>query len=414
MTRTRPRLSRTTPTGHPDPAHRADPTRARTRHRAGAGLLLAGALLTGCGAQPGEIPLSEIRAESPTPAPTSTVDPAVGDAAPGAVDPAAVPGTPAAPTARNGLIAGRVFLDQERLTSAIFAVSADGRSRRQLTQPADRTRDDHPAWSPDGTLLAFDRADSESPGRIWTTGADGGNARQLGALCETGAPDCLNEAETAPSWSPDGRQLAFTRTWGSVDPTTEQIQYSDLYVIAPDGTTAQRVTFLTNDTPYSGAVTDPAWSPDGKQLVFSYRTSATGQPANASALYVVNADGTGMRRLTPWELRAGERANWSPDGSRIVFTTYPTGPDNAPGGGIYTVHPDGTTVEALTPGPSDTSYGTASYSPDGTSIAFAQAPAGGNSELFTMHADGSAVARVTDTPGHWEGRPTWGTAQPPS
>ncbi|MER7708930.1 hypothetical protein ABTX81_39450 [Kitasatospora sp. NPDC097605] len=401
MTRTRTRLSRTTPT-----IHRATPTTARTRHRAGAGLLLAGALLTGCGAQPGEIPLSEIRTESPTPAPA--VEPAAADAADVVGAPAA-PAVPAVPTAHNGLIAGRVFLDQERLTSAIFTVTADGKTRQQITQPAEQTRDDHPSWSPDGTTLAFDRTGGDSPGRIWTTSADGQNAHPLGSLCEEGAPDCLNEKEATPSWSPDGRQLAFTRTWGSSDPTTEQTQYSDLYVISPDGTTAQRLTFLTNDTPYSGTVTDPAWSPDGKQLVFSYRTSATGRPANSRALYIVNADGTGLRQLTPWELRAGDRANWSPDGTRIIFTTYPA--DNAPGGGIYTVHPDGTAVEALTPGPSDTTYGVASYSPDGTVIAFAQAPAGGTSELYTMRADGSGVARLSDVPGHDESHPDWGTAQ---
>ncbi len=79
---------------------------------------------------------------------------------------------------------------------------------------------------------------------------------------------------------------------------------------------------------------------------------------------------------------------------------------------IYTVHPDGTAVEALTPGPSDVTYGAASYSPDGTAIAFDQAPAGGASELCTMRADGSTVTRLTDPQGHAESRPSWGTAQP--
>ncbi|GAA1416114.1 hypothetical protein GCM10009639_70330 [Kitasatospora putterlickiae] len=401
MTRTRTRLSRTTPT-----IHRTTPTTARTRHRAGAGLLLAGALLTGCGAQPGEIPLSEIRAESPTP----TADPAVATVTPEVLG--AAEAAPAAPTPPNGLIAGRVFLDQGRLTSAIFTVTADGKTRQQLTQPPEQTRDDHPAWSPDGTTIAFDRTSGDSRGRLWITGVDGRKAQQLGALCEADAPDCLNEAETTPAWSPDGTRLAFTRAWGESDPEDDQIQYSDLYVIATDGTTAQRITFLNNDVPYSGDVTDPAWSPDGTQIVFSYRTSATGQPANSRALYLVNADGTGLHRLTPWELRAGERASWSPDGGHILFTSYPGDTDNAPGGGIYTVQPDGTAIEALTPDPSDTTYGNATYSPDGTTIAFAQAAAGGTSELYTMNSDGTDVARLSDTPGHEEGRPTWGTAQP--
>ncbi|MFJ3794623.1 TolB family protein [Kitasatospora sp. NPDC090091] len=382
-------------------------TTARTRARAGAGLLLAGALLTGCGAEPGEIPLSEIRAETPpaTPTPTLAPEPAVAVSAP--PDPALA----AAASARhNGLIVGRVFLTSDRTTSAVFAIAPDGSGAHQLTRPPAQTRDDHPDWSPDGTTVAFDRAGADSAGRIWTIGADGENAHQVGPLCEASAPDCTNEEEVTPAFSPDGKQIAFSRTWGSTDPTANQTQYSDLYLMSPDGTNAQRLTFLTNDKPYSGLVTDPTWSPDGKQLAFSYRTSATGQPANSRALYVVNADGTGLRRLTPWELRAGDRASWSPDGTQIVFTTYPAGGDNTPGGGIYTVHPDGTAIGALTPGPSDVVYGAAAYSPDGTAIAFTQAPVNGSAELYTMKSDGSNVAPLTNSPDHWESRPNWGTA----
>ncbi|WP_405364936.1 TolB family protein [Kitasatospora sp. NBC_00039] len=383
--------------------------RARARARAGAGLLLAGALLTGCGAEPGEIPLSEIRSEPPSASPTP--EPAVAVSVP--TSDAVAPAGAVTATRHNGLIAGRIFLDSAHTTSALFTVASDGSGDHQLTQPPAQTRDDHPDWSPDGTTLAFDRTDGESPGRIWTIGADGANAHQIGPLCEAGAPDCTNEAEVTPAFSPDGTQIAFSRTWGATDSTADQIQYSDLYAMSPDGTNVQRLTFLTNDKPYSGSVTNPAWSPDGKQIVFSYQTSATGQPANSRALYLVNADGTGLRQLTPWELRAGDRANWSPDGSQIVFTTYPAGSDGTPGGGIYTVHPDGTAIGALTPGPSDVFYGAAAYSPDGTSIAFTQAPANGNAELFTMKSDGSNVAPITSTTDRWESRPAWGTAVAP-
>ncbi|MEV7776628.1 hypothetical protein [Kitasatospora sp. NPDC086791] len=392
---------------------RQSPTsRARTRASAGAGLLLLGTLLTGCGAEPGEIPLSEIRPESPsaTPEPTPT-------ASPGVVGAAA--GTPAAATAHNGLIVSRAYTDASRTTSAIVTLSPDGSGQHQITQPPDRARDDRPDWSPDGTVVAFDRTDPQTgAARLWTVATSGEGAHQINPLCDGsgGGTDCANEDERAPAFSPDGKQLAFSRSWGALDPADKtRTQYSDLYLMSPEGTDVQRLTFLTNDKPYSGAVSNPSWSPDGKQLTFEYRTGATGQPANSRAIYVVSADGTGLRQLTPWELRAGDRAEWSPDGTRILFTTYPAGPENAPGGGIYTVHPDGTAIGALTAAPSDTFYGAAAYAPDGQSIIFTQAPAGAvGADLYSMRPDGTGVARLTNTADKWLNRPAWGTAEPPA
>ncbi|MFD0350213.1 TolB family protein [Kitasatospora aburaviensis] len=174
-------------------------TTARTRTRAGAGLLLAGALLTGCGAEPGEIPLSEIRAETPPAAPTPTPAPEPAVAVSAAPDPALA----AAASARhNGLIVGRIFLTADRTNSAVFTIAPDGSGAQQLTRPPAQTRDDHPDWSPDGTTVAFDRTGPESAGRIWTIGADGENPHQVGQLCETGAPDCTNEEEVTPAFSP--------------------------------------------------------------------------------------------------------------------------------------------------------------------------------------------------------------------
>ncbi|WP_030055158.1 MULTISPECIES: TolB family protein [Streptomyces] len=387
---------------------RQSPTnRARTRASAGAGLLLLGTLLAGCGAEPGEIPLSEIRPESPSATPEATPT-----ATPGVVGAAA--GTPAAATAHNGLIVSRAYTDASRSTSAIVTLSSDGSGQHQITQPPDRARDDRPDWSPDGATVAFDRTDPQTgTARLWTVATSGESAHQVGQLCDSGTADCANEDERAPAFSPDGKQLAFSRSWGPLDPAgNKQTQYSDLYLMNPDGTDVQRLTFLTNDKPYSGSVSNPSWSPDGKQLTFEYRTSATGQPANSRAIYVVSADGTGLRQLTPWELRAGDRAGWSPDGTRILFTTYPAGPDNAPGGGIYTVHPDGTAIGALTPAPSDAFYGTAAYAPDGKSIVFTQASAGAGADLYRMQPDGTGVARLTNSADKWLARPAWGTAEP--
>lgn len=392
---------------------RQSPTgRARTRASAGAGLLLLGTLLTGCGAEPGEIPLSEIRPEVPSATPEATPAAAPG-ATPGVIGAAA--GAPAA-AVHNGLIVSRAYTDASRSSSAIVTFTPDGAGQHQVTQPPARALDDRPDWSPDGTTIAFDRTDPQTgAARLWTVPADGGTEHQVSPLCESGTADCANEDERAPAFSPNGRQVAFSRSWGAVDAAgSHQIQYSDLYLMSPEGTDVQRLTFLTNDKPYSGAVSNPSWSPDGKQLTFEYRTSATGQPADSRAIYVVNADGTGLRQLTPWELRAGDRADWSPDGTQILFTTYPAGPDNAPGGGIYTVHPDGSAIGALTPAPSDTFYGTAAYAPDGKSIVFAQAPAGAGADLYSMRPDGTGVVRLTNSADKWLSRPAWGTADGPA
>ncbi|MFI2612182.1 TolB family protein [Kitasatospora sp. NPDC018619] len=378
--------------------------RARTRARAGAGLLLLGTLLTGCGAEPGEIPLSEIRPEAPSAAPETPAS------TPGVVG--AAVGTPAA-TVHNGLIVSRAYIDASHSSTAIVTLVPDGTGQHQVTRPPAGALDDRPDWSPDGTTIAFDRTDPQSgSARLWTVPTAGGPEHQINQLCESGTADCANEDERAPAYSPDGKQVAFSRSWGALDPSgSRQIQYSDLYLMSPEGTDVQRLTFLTNDKPYSGAVSNPSWSPDGKQLTFDYRTSATGQPANSRAIYVVSADGTGLRQLTPWELRAGDRADWSPDGTQIVFTTYPAGPENAPGGGIYTVHPDGSAIGALTPAPSDVFYGPAAFSPDGQSIVFTRAPAGAGADLYSMRPDGTGVARLTNSADKSLSRPAWGTAE---
>ena len=370
---------------------------SRVSYGAAACSLLLGAVLTGCGADSNLMP-------------SRAMDTPAGE--PAEVTPTVEVSAPAAPvvTARNGLIAGRVFLDPTRTTSAISTVAADGSAPRQITRPPTGTLDDHPDWAPDGRTIAFDRRVDRAGSHLWTVDTAGGDPRQLPPLCTDGAPDCLNENEDGPAFSPDGKLIAFSRSWGTLDEERHQIQYSDLFVTNADGGNLQRVTMLTNDKPFSGSVRNPSWSPDGTQLAFEYRTSSTGQPAAGLAVFVVNADGTGLRQLTPWALRAGERASWSPDGSHIVFTTFPAGADDNTGGGIYTVHPDGSAVTALTPAPSNATYGLASFSPDGQLIAFAQTPAGANSDIYTMKSDGSGVTRLTNAPGSWQTRPAWGPA----
>ena len=100
-----------------------------------------------------------------------------------------------------------------------------------------------------------------------------------------------------------------------------------------NGTRLRQLTRFNASRPHSTSVGGSAWSPDGKRLVFEAGTSPRGEPANSLALFVVNADGSGLRRLTPWSLNAGDRPDWSPDGELILFKA----PAKGQHGNLYTI-----------------------------------------------------------------------------
>jgi Tol biopolymer transport system component len=123
--------------------------------------------------------------------------------------------------------------------------------------------------------------------------------RCLGILGERSEP-CLGVRQ--PTWSPGGGQIAFVDDRPSGTP--------QLYVVRLDGSEQQRLTFD------GGYADEPAWSPDGKRLVFVW---ASGPFAFERALFVVNSDGSGRRRVTRPEVDASAPV-WSSDGSQIGFS----------------------------------------------------------------------------------------------
>jgi Tol biopolymer transport system component len=231
----------------------------------------------------------------------------------------------------------------------IWTIGADGRGARLLLRNAYS-----PAWSPDGSRLAFVSRRSGDE-EIYVARADG---RGVTRLTRSAGPDL------SPAWSSNGRRLAFSRkaeiwTMGAngsfprrlvrkAEPWHEhyspawhgsRIVYSsnrvsnfnaELFAVP-----ARRLTFTKGSEDVFGDDGMPDFSPDGKRIVFTSNRDQQGE------IYVMRPDGSGQKRLTR---RGGDdwAPRFSPDGRRIAFTQLP--------GTIWLMNADGTAVKRLTAG----------------------------------------------------------------
>jgi len=240
--------------------------------------------------------------------------------------------------------------------SDIFLVNTDGTGVVNITNAAgDDTR---PAWSPDGTRVAYTclRQPDGSiapPQRICVRNADGTG---FAVLSNTFAEDF------GPAWSPDGRQIAFT----SFSPGFQ----TTISIMNADG--GARFPFLN----FTGAA-NPDFSPDGTTLVFD----------QVNAIWTFNLITRSGLRIT--EPAGDSRPHYSPNGSKIVFQSTRNGQAE-----IYVMNPDGSGQTRLTNNPAaDTAP---SWSPDGTKILFTSLRDDGTTPaLYVMNADGSNPTRLT-------------------
>jgi Tol biopolymer transport system component len=134
---------------------------------------------------------------------------------------------------------------------------------------------------------------------------------------------------------------------------------------------------------------DPAWSPDGSRIAF------TSTREGNENIFVMNADGSDLVRLTDHEA-VDEDPAWSPDGTRIAFTSHRDGRTK-----VYIMNADGSDLVL----PADESGSEPTWSPDGSKIAFV-AGAGGGDDIFSMNVDGTERVNLTQTGGN-DRHPAW-------
>jgi TolB protein len=312
----------------------------------------------------------------------------------------------------NGQIAFRRYADRQQSASALFTMNPDGTGVRQISSPPRRSLDDQPDWSPDGRRIVFTRCPSNGPCRGHIVNADGTGLRGLTPECTRppardrvprGCEDAANL-----SFSHDGRNVTYTSASGRIRVfkrfDTEQIERSAVTMVGADGTGRHQILRLPR---YAGDANWPQLSPDGRMIVFERLNSPLSKPPLGHALFVMNADGTGVHRVTPWRLRAGDGPDWAPDSSRILFRSLGDEPNDR--SQYYTVRPDGSQLTKLTSFPRGRRLFSASFSPDGQQIVYARADAKDLGDLWLMNADGTNQRPLLQHP-LWDSAPDWGAA----
>jgi Tol biopolymer transport system component len=253
----------------------------------------------------------------------------------------------------------------------VCVMNADGSRRRNVTRsPAIGAINGAPSWSPDGRRIAF-ASDRNGPFEVYVMNADGLDQQRLTRTKGGGGG-------SDPTWSPDGQRIAFA---------SNPEGNSDVYVVNADGSDLRR---LTRRWDFDGT---PVWSPDGRRIAF------TSWHRGNDDVYVMNADGTGKRNLTrnaaDDHVHAG---GWSPDGRRIVFAS-----DRGGNRDIYVMNADGSGQRNLTGNPAADVF--AAWSPDGRRIAFTS-DRDGNRDIYVMNADGSGQRNLTRNPAG-DAEPAW-------
>ena len=238
-------------------------------------------------------------------------------------------------------------------------------------------------WSPDGSRFFVGGWDDTDPSRagLYTIGSvDGG---RLVRLTHPGNPP----SDHPVAYSPDGSRVLFIREKQPYDHSGPM----NVFVVRKDGSGLVRL----NPPGTTSWLDAQSWSPDGRQVAFV--ASRDGQYGNA--VFVVNADGTDARRITPWNVTL--RADWSPDGEWIAFDMADAEPVPRD---LFVVHPDGTGLTQITSNEDNKMSFAPAWSPDSETLLFVRREySADGTDLWTVNVDGTGLFQVTHLPAEYSG-----------